>query len=94
MIKWFKNKFKTVYCEDCENCIPSDRYRGSLIGAGDGPMCKAYPLEVDCSETDTFVKRGRKIEIIKTFQRCDNVRCRKRLPLIYDSFCLKFIPKK
>ena len=97
MIKWFKNKFKTVYCKDCDNCIPSDGKQDSLTNAGlivgDGPMCKAYPIEEDCSEIDTFVDKGRRINIIKTFKRCDDIRCHKRFPVVYRSYCFKFIPK-
>ena len=101
MIKWLKEKFKTVYCEDCDNCVPSDGHEDSLIGShgcflrgvGNGPMCKAYPLEINCGDVDSFVKNDRRVKIIKTFRRCEGIRKNKPFPLSYCPYCFKFIPK-
>ena len=86
-----RNIFKTVYCEDCKNCLPDDG-KGGIGGAG--PMCKAYPIEVDCSEVDTYVKKNRKVRIIKSYKRCYNIRVHKRMPLIFCSYCFKFSSKQ
>ena len=84
-----RNPFATVYCEDCKHCVPSD----GEISNDDGAMCKAYPIEVDCSGVDTFVTKDRYVKIVKTYKRCDNIRCRKSMPIIYCSYCFKFSPK-
>ena len=89
LFKWIVQKFSTVYCEDCINCIPSD----GQIMMDDGPMCKAYPIKVDCSDIDTYVDKNRKIKIVESYKRCKNLRNIKSLPLTYSSICFKFSPK-
>lgn len=78
---------ESVYCEECIHCVAGDKYNKSQ------PMCKAHPITVDCSEKDTFVKRDRKIEIIKSYKPCKEVRLLKSMPLTYDDACWKFDKK-
>ena len=78
---------EAVYCEDCVHCVPGDKYQQ------DGYMCKDHPLKVDFSETDTYVKRGAKVEIVKTSKSCKNVRALKEIPVTYDPTCWKFDKK-
>jgi len=92
IFKKVKEKFKTVYCEDCKNCMPSDGHEEYLVEE-DGPMCKAYPIEIDCSDIDTFVKKDRKIKIIKTFQRCRYIRSKSDISQTYFSYCFKYEKK-
>ena len=78
---------KPSYCEDCSHCIPGDKWSKGKS------MCEANPIEVDCSERDTYVNRGAKVEIINTYKSCEEVRRIKVYPLIYDPACWKFDKK-
>ncbi len=80
---------ESIYCEDCIHCTPSD----TDTITDKGPMCKAHPITIDCSEKDTFVKKDRKIEIIKSYKPCKEVRLIKTMPLTYDETCWKFDKK-
>ena len=76
-----------IYCEDCIHCVPGDNiHKGK-------DMCKAYPLKVDLSEKDTYVKRGAKVKIIKTYKSCEELRLLKSLPVVYDETCWEFDKK-
>lgn len=77
-----------IYCEDCIHCVPGDEQIGKKK-----KMCKAHPIKVDCSEKDTFVKRGAKVNIIKTYKSCEEVRLIKTMPLSYCDTCWKFDKK-
>ena len=91
LFEWLK-QFKTpVYCEDCIHCIPDDGK--ATIFDEDGPMCKAHPITVDCSEKDSYVRRQKRINIVHSYKRCKNIRKRKSMPLIYSQTCWKFDKK-
>ena len=77
-----------VYCEDCIHCVHGDE--NFKIGE---KMCKASPLVVDCSEKNNYLQKGRKINIIKTYKPCKEVRLIKSFPITYDSTCWKFDKK-
>lgn len=76
-----------VFCEDCMHCVSGDKHQKGQ------DMCEASPLEVDCSDIDTFVNRNRKIDIINTFKSCEEVRRIKSSPRSYDLTCWKFDKK-
>ncbi len=80
---------ESVYCEDCIHCVPQEE--DTIFPSG--PICKAHPMTVDRSEKDDFVKRGREINIVKTYKPCKEVRLIKTMPLSYMPTCWKFDKK-
>ena len=61
LIKRIKIKFKTVYCNECENRMDEENFFGEKL-------CKAYPIKVNV-DNSSLEERGR-IEIIDTYQTC------------------------
>lgn len=86
---------ENVYCEDCMHCAPREDQPWDSSNAifDRGPICKAHPITVDCSEKDTFVKRGANVKIIKAHKSCDEVRLLRSMPKTYDPTCWKFDKK-
>ena len=86
MLRWITNqldKFKTVYCEDCEHQFNANE--DNTIFTSRRECCRMSPLKVDVSEDHGYVKRSRK-EHIDSFYSCKTVRKHR--------WCLKFSPKK
>ena len=95
ILKWIAEKFETVYCEECEHCIPPPKDNMiDIIGHDpNGKRCTAYPIEVDTSDKEDYMKRDREKSSIKTFTPCKEVRKTKSMPLTYSSTCFKFKKK-
>lgn len=78
IIKWFKKKFKAVYCEECKH------YGKEGLWSGDH-QCDAHPHTYTIeTNSESFIKRPKK-EKIKSYKYCEHVR---RFP-----WCSKFKEK-
>ena len=94
IFKWIAKQFETVYCEECDHCIPPPSDGIDRIFSNDqGKRCTAYPVEVDTSGKEDYMKRDREKSSIKAFTPCREVRMIKSMPLVYRDTCSKFKKK-
>ena len=76
------NKFKTVYCEDCEHSFVQE---GCYLTKGKNVLCcRKAPTDVDCTGKRDYVQR-KKPNIIHTYKWCRFMRNK--------PYCFKFSPK-